>query len=107
MRDFRDWKVKEDGVVLGYKREKEFRDHHSIRIRKDFTADSPPLPSQMQQPAGRKLCPVPGCRRSVKKLWNHLFQFHKSKGNYTGMSTVLILCSTLTMCFQIHSWQRF
>ncbi|CAI8048540.1 hypothetical protein GBAR_LOCUS26761, partial [Geodia barretti] len=32
-----------------------------------------------------------GCRRSVKKLWNHLFQFHKSKGNYTDSQLAAFL----------------
>ena len=35
-------------------------------------------------PPSSVICPVPGCTRRVKRLWNHLFQFHKKKGNHTG-----------------------
>ena len=27
-----------------------------------------------------KLCPIAGCNRSVKCLWNHMFQYHKKAG---------------------------
>ena len=27
-------------------------------------------------------CPVPGCKANVKRLWNHLFQFHKKRDTY-------------------------
>lgn len=37
-----------------------------------------------------KLCPVPGCNRSVKRLWNHSFQFHKKEGKYTGKCTFTV-----------------
>ena len=37
-----------------------------------------------------RLCPVPGCNKSVKRLWNHLFQFHKKEGKYTGKCTFTV-----------------
>ena len=30
------------------------------------------------------VCPVPGCGKSVLRLWNHLFKYHKKQGKYTG-----------------------
>ena len=40
-----------------------------------------PLP---QDPTTTTSCRVPGCGRSVKRMWNHLFQFHKKQGQYSG-----------------------
>ena len=32
-----------------------------------------------------QLCPIPGCGRGVKRLWNHLNQFHKKRGDHTAL----------------------
>jgi hypothetical protein len=41
--------------------------------------EPPPLPSTFD----RKPCPVPGCGKRVKKMWNHIFQVHKGQGHFT------------------------
>lgn len=33
-----------------------------------------------------RLCPVPGCGKPVRKMWNHLHQYHRKKG-LTGKFT--------------------
>ena len=42
-----------------------------------------PLPVPQTQNRA-SICPVPGCGKSVIRLWNHIFQFHKKEGSYTG-----------------------
>ena len=52
-------------------------------IMEDLGLEEPsptPLPSTFAKP-----CPVPGCSKIIKKMWNHLFQVHKPQGQYTGM----------------------
>ena len=65
----------------------------------DVVCSSGPLcPQQGQTCPPPTLCPIPGCGRSLMRLWNHLFHFHKSKGEYTGKSTF----ATVNMCPWIH-----
>ena len=44
------------------------------------------LPTQPDSPLdggepSQKLCPVPGCSKRVKRLWNHLNEYHKKRGD--------------------------
>ena len=40
-----------------------------------------------------QLCPIPGCGRRVKRLWNHLNQFHKKKRGPYSSATEKVMVS--------------
>ena len=46
-------------------------------------------------------CPIPECKGAhFKNMWNHIFQTHKSKGNYTGkVSCVCLAALQSHSCF--------
>lgn len=44
-------------------------------------------PAKRCPPAITQQCPVPGCHKSVRRVWNHLFEYHKKKGTHTGKFT--------------------
>ena len=48
------------------------------------------------------ICPVPGCGRQVRCLWNHLHQYHKNKG-LTGKSICCLYCKVYSCLFRIIS----
>ena len=41
-------------------------------------------------------CPIPGCGRVVKKMWNHVFQYHKATGKQTGKSLKVFVLNKKT-----------
>ena len=43
-----------------------------------------PIPAPSSRSPSRSKCPIPGCRKTVKRLWNHVFQHHKRENKYTG-----------------------
>ena len=64
------------------------------------------LETQLPPSSKMKLCPLPGCGKRVKRLWNHVFQVHKKEGRYTGILLyivalyilILVICCLFFRC---------
>ena len=41
-------------------------------------------PTVHESTGGLTTCPIPGCGKKVRRMWNHLFQYHKKTGQFTG-----------------------
>ena len=53
-----------------------------------------------------QICPVPGCEKRVRRVWNHVFEYHRRKGTYSGKFTctskymyVLFTCLTMHIVY--------
>ena len=53
-------------------------------LEKEGDIFTPPL---RKAKATQNLCPVPNCGKRERRLWNHLFKYHKRKGTHTGKFT--------------------
>ena len=78
-----------------------------------FFPPGDPAEANIQAPAVRDptktLCPVPGCGKSVVRIWNHVFSYHKKTGIYTSKliyisTTYFNVCMTsilLILCIPV------